>query len=368
MHSGAPAATRPPLLHFIVATPPGELDEIVGFAAAEYYPSEQLRVALVHRGRAEQTECARSATASSSSRSTFSAPTRAPPGTGSRRCSARSTIPAKVEPGDDSMAPLDRLRVMDALGARRVPIPYVQPPLSEERRARSDADARRVPDRRAPGGVAGVDPSCATSWESSTTSSRFPTCSATSTSRAHSSRLQDDTLDLMRLVPREHPTFVDDTDGPGGAMHDYGVAIHLVLEPSGSASRSLRRERPTRISSRPTPTRPLVRRGHPRVRGSVSHDRRDRFGAVLHVDGRGARGMGVRLGLVPGRGDVPLGGTPRAAALRGARRRARAARARAAADASVPAPRLAHRLRAQRALRPAPRARAGPRRPGRLRR
>ena len=167
--------------------------------------------------------------------------------------------------------------------------------------------------------------------------------------------LQDDTLDLMRLVPREHPTFVDGTDGPDGD------ARLRHRDPSGARAGHGTGSRPVAVGRAA-----VVRRRHPRVRGSVSHDRRDRLGAVLHVDRRGTGGMGVRLGLVPGRGDLPLRGTTRAAPLRGARRRAWAARPRAASHTSVPAARLANRLRAQRARRAAPRARAGSRRPGRL--
>jgi hypothetical protein len=145
--------------------------------------------------------------------------------------------PAKVEPGDDSMAPLDRLRVMDALGARRVPIPYVQPPLSEGGERGRTLMLVAFPIEGHP--VASLAASVVRGFLGELYDVlEVPDLQRDLDFARSLVALQDDTLELMRLVPREHPTFVDDTDGPA-AMHDYGVAIHLVLEPGteGAPSR-----------------------------------------------------------------------------------------------------------------------------------
>ena len=137
--------------------------------------------------------------------------------------------PGKVEPGDDSMAPLDRLRVMDALGARRVPVPYVQPALSAGGERGRTLMLVAFPVEGHP--VAAVESSVVRAFLGELYDVlEVPDLQRDLDFARSLVALQDDTLDLMRLVPREHPTFVDDTDGPA-AMHDYGVAIHLVLEP-----------------------------------------------------------------------------------------------------------------------------------------
>ena len=137
--------------------------------------------------------------------------------------------PGKVEPGDDSMAPLDRLRVMDALGARRVPVPYVQPALSAGGERGRTLMLVAFPVEGHP--VAALESSVVRAFLGELYDVlEVPDLQRDLDFARSLVALQDETLDLMRLVPREHPTFVDDTDGPA-AMHDYGVAIHLVLEP-----------------------------------------------------------------------------------------------------------------------------------------
>jgi hypothetical protein len=218
----------PPLLHFIVATPPGRPDEIVGFAAAEYYPASScglLSYIAVDQSR-------RNSRVGHSLVQRSVDILRADAGAAGHRLAAvfgEIHDPGKVEPGDDSMAPLDRLRVMDALGARRVPVPYVQPPLSAGGERGRALMLVAFPVEGHP--VASLETSIVRGFLAELYEVlEVPQLQLDLDFARSLVALQDDTLDLMRLVPREHPTFVDGTDGPA-AMHDYGIAIHLVLEP-----------------------------------------------------------------------------------------------------------------------------------------
>ena len=196
----------PPLLHFIVATPPGRPDEIVGFAAAEYYPASRcglLSYIAVDRSR-------RNARVGHSLVQRSVEVLRADAGAAGHQLAAvfgEIHDPARVEPGDDSMAPLDRLRVMDALGARRVPIPYVQPPLSEGGERGRTLMLVAFPVDGHP--VASLGSSVVRGFLGELYDVlEVPDLQRDLDFARSLVALQDETLDLMRLVPREHPTFV----------------------------------------------------------------------------------------------------------------------------------------------------------------
>jgi hypothetical protein len=143
--------------------------------------------------------------------------------------------PAKVDAGGDSMAPLDRVRVMDALGARRVPIPYVQPPLRVGGERGRTLMLVAFPVDGHP--VESLDSAVVRHFlEELYDVLEVPHLETDLDFARSLIGLRDESLDLERLVPREQPTFVDGATTT--AMHNYGVAIHLVLEPpQGDAAR-----------------------------------------------------------------------------------------------------------------------------------
>src|SRR4051812_36946815 len=113
--------------HVIVAR--GDDGSVEGFAAAEYYPRSRcgllsyLAVDAVERGRGL-------------SRALFEHAAKALHGDAAADGETLAAIfgeihdPARIAPEDDVIAPWDRQRIMHRLGARRVPIAYVQPGLA----------------------------------------------------------------------------------------------------------------------------------------------------------------------------------------------------------------------------------------------
>lgn len=115
--------------HFFVALQDGEPAAVDGFVACEYYPTSHcglisyLAVEEAARGRGLGRALVK----------------RAIEALGREADDDRVPLdavfgeihdPAKVQKSDDVMSPFARLRVMDRLGARRVPIAYVQPSLA----------------------------------------------------------------------------------------------------------------------------------------------------------------------------------------------------------------------------------------------
>lgn len=223
-----------PILHFIVARAPGEPREVLGFIAAEYYAESRcgllayLAVVKTHRNEkiasrlvGKGVEVLRNDALAA--------------GVELRAVLGEVHDPAKADGDGDSMVPLDRIRAIHALGARRVPIPYVQPPLGKQRERARAFMLVAFP----------IDGLPAESLDSSVVYGFVKEYyEALKVSRlqkdvdfARSLVGLRDTLELSELVSQEAPTFVgmngeEKEDGAkDGGVEQYGVAIHLVLEP-----------------------------------------------------------------------------------------------------------------------------------------
>ncbi len=234
-----------PILHFIVASIPGGPPHVVGFAAAEYYAASKcgllsyIAVEASQRGKPPHIgrmlvekavralhEDARAA--GHSLEATF----------------GEIHDPAKARLDGDSMKPLDRVRVMHALGARRVPIPYVQPALGENRKSAQTLMLVAFPIDGSP--VEKLDPKVVRDFLTDLYSAlEVPRLEQDVDLIRSLDGLRGATIELAELVSQEKPVFVDpapDDRGPKidaqGGIRDYGIAIHLVLKPAREPRRA----------------------------------------------------------------------------------------------------------------------------------
>ena len=228
----------PPLCHFIVARPPDDADAVAGFVCTEYYPRSRCGLLSymavdpgLRRGGIART-LFRDAIATLNADAAAS---------GAELAAVFGEIhdPVKIDATGDPIAPSARVRIMDRLGARRVPIPYVQPELGEGRgRGRAlmlvafPTHAERIESLKSAVVRAFVQELYEALGVDRTEEDVDFARSLVG--------LRDETLDLETLVPVERPLLRDVTQ--------YGIGIHLPLEPKEPSS-SMRRSGQTPTAS-----------------------------------------------------------------------------------------------------------------------
>jgi ribosomal protein S18 acetylase RimI-like enzyme len=236
-----------PKLHFIVATSPGRPHDVLGFAVAEYYAASRcgllsyIAVEEDHRRRSPGRGIGRMLVAEALAALREDAQSA---GVSLEAMFAEIHDPAKAGPEGDSMTPLNRLRVMDALDARRVPIPYVQPALDERLGRARTLMLIAFPIDGTP--VEQLGSGVVRAFLRDLYSALDVPRMARDVDLARAlDGLQGDTVALTELVLDERPAFVDPHEpdkGRHGGIHEYGIAIHLLLRhPEQVASRRWKR-------------------------------------------------------------------------------------------------------------------------------
>lgn len=233
---------KAPILHFIVAKTPGESRDVLGFVAAEYYGASRcglLSYIAVDEGRRRGREKVGRRLVGKAVEALHTDADGA--GVALEAIFGEIHDPAKAKGHHDSMKPLDRVRVMDALGARRVPIPYVQPPLDEHGHRARTLMLVAFPIDGQP--VEKLEPTVVRSFVTELYEAlEVPQLLKDVDFVRSLDALRGDNLELSELRSKERPTFVDANDegmtatGAEGAIEQYGIAIHLVLEPEHELS------------------------------------------------------------------------------------------------------------------------------------
>jgi hypothetical protein len=238
-----------PVLHVIVARPPGKPRTILGFVAAEYYPRSScglISYLAVERdarrhglGRALVDRALLALRTDSRTPGPVDAMKWLEDGeeaSGLRAVFGEIHDPARGDDPGDSMRTLDRIRFMHELGARRLPIPYVQPALT-----RTGRKARRLMLVAFPldgGPVETVEPGLVRAFLDELYRSLGVEDPPGDVDFVRSlvGLRGDAPLELAGLITDEAPTFRDpesdetarDVQRP---LAVYGIAMHLVLEP-----------------------------------------------------------------------------------------------------------------------------------------
>ncbi len=121
--------TASPVSHFVVARAGDAPDGVAGFIACEYYPRS--RCGLISYVAVEPGMRGRGLSRALLDRAIATLRADAEPGGGLEAVLAEIHDPAKIEADEDVISPLDRVRIMSRLGAKRLPIAYVQPELEQ---------------------------------------------------------------------------------------------------------------------------------------------------------------------------------------------------------------------------------------------
>jgi GNAT superfamily N-acetyltransferase len=122
------AAKEPARSHFVVARSATAPDGVAGFVACEYYPRS--RCGLISYIAVDSGMRGLGLGRTLLERAIAILRADAQPNGALEAVLAEIHDPSKVKETDDVIPPLDRIRIMDRLGAKRLPIAYVQPELA----------------------------------------------------------------------------------------------------------------------------------------------------------------------------------------------------------------------------------------------